>query len=690
MFKHTLTKLLLLSIGFSCSLLPAERNTLRNPDIKAKKTESSRTNPQTPPTQPANPAGNFSSLNVAGNEKIGGDLTVVNDLTVGDNLSASTIALQTNLTVGAALNVNGCVNINNNLKIDSFLNTESVNADTAIICKEICQSLDACKNTTDSLTVVNNARIGGIAYAGEIDPLDNKTTCFSGNVAINDKKILLVNEINPVKCICCPCDDKSPRGCSTGCAEKCIEDDCGTICFSGNMAVKPPKPVPVGQDPFVGIKKLLVNAINPVKLDACGNCIPDEDGTTCMSGNVVLGANPTLNCNDVPVNVDPTRLLVNEINPVTMIDNGVDACGNPRKTCVPDDIGTTCFPSGMAIDGNHTLYVTEIDPVATDDVYGDDYAYDPDTFNEYDLCFEDTRPCAFTQFSGNIRLSNKNLMGNNSHIIGQLSCTNNDPSCIDQTCNPIMLQPDSTTSSILQYPVTECEPVLRLSFTNTDTTQTPFPQGAWVKLTVFGLAQVDGGILFDVCSQLYFYVGAGYPAQCSAFVGSLNGIGSANTLSSTACVEDAYEYNFWSNAFNFPAGPSVPPFPPTGQLSRGSLFGLTPIALDALSAPAIIGTTASSSTLPNSVDILLMGVLPPNTGFPPASTFQMTDITIFYDIISSNLDPANPPCVPVPALDTLDLSFSYTTACCNLLATLTSNGNLPGCIICNDPPTSCG
>jgi hypothetical protein len=72
-------------------------------------------------------------------------------------------------------------------------------------------------------------------------------------------KRLLVNEINPVKL-------------GSGCfGDECLADEDGTTCFSGNVSLEPGK-------------TLLVNQINPADPYDC--TVADEDGLTCFRGNV--------------------------------------------------------------------------------------------------------------------------------------------------------------------------------------------------------------------------------------------------------------------------------------------------------------------------------------------------------------------------------------------------------------------
>lgn len=150
---------------------------------------------------------------------------------------------------------------------------------------------------------------------------------------------VLTNDIDPVKKIQSPITGQPVL----------VADDCGTTSFGGNAAVNP-------------YKKLLVNEINPVRIDprdACGSkLIADDKGVTCFSGNV--GVMPRVHRKDV---------------------NGV-------------------------------LFVNEISPVKTKErkEHGE-VVIDPCTQTPLLECFADNRCEATTMFNGNIQVKNKHMFG---------------------------------------------------------------------------------------------------------------------------------------------------------------------------------------------------------------------------------------------------------------------------------------
>src|SRR5262249_11565500 len=135
----------------------------------------------------------------------------------------------------------------------------------------------------------------------------------NNTIKVNDTLTkLLANEINPAKLM----KGTDPVTLQTG-VPLCVEDDCGTTCMSGNVAVRPEvvkcttlcddkgKTVTVQQDVFAN-KKLLVNEIYPVRLDPV--LIP----------NPIAGGQPS------------------QLQPK-------DTCGNKFYTCNADCEAVTCF-----------------------------------------------------------------------------------------------------------------------------------------------------------------------------------------------------------------------------------------------------------------------------------------------------------------------------------------------------------
>ena len=386
MMHYSLTKIVLLSFGLSSALLadsgpkkfshprPDTKKTALTKSPSQQKTNNTntthtnanRTQVNRTPAHSAS-SGTFSSVSISRNETVSGDLSV------GGKIKANNdVFVKRALKIGddnchqGSLVVNGSQRVTDNLTVDRCINAQSIKTDTLISNSLDCRSAIHSSTKTGSLTVANDAQIGGTLYVDEIDPFNGRTTCFSGNIAIAENKKLLTNEINPVKTISC-CNGIS----------QCVEDDTGTTCFSADAAINPSH-------------KLLVNEINPVKLDEDGQCVVDDTGTTCFSGNVAVSSG--------------NKLFVNEINPVQgceEYDGGTTTMSgnvgilqnlvidgtlytneiNPTLNGEAYDAGTTCFSGNVAVSEGHTLFVNKIDPVQG--------------CEDYD--------CGTTEFSGNVR-----------------------------------------------------------------------------------------------------------------------------------------------------------------------------------------------------------------------------------------------------------------------------------------------
>ena len=373
--------------------------------------------------------------------------------------------------------------------------------------------------------------------------------------------------------------------------------------------------------------------------------------------------------------------MVNAIKPVKRDD---------QDFCVPDEPNNdaiTCFSGNVAVDSKHVLYVNEINPVP---LIG------------CTTCNENVDPCASTHMSGNIGIKQGHYFGQLDDII--LDCA-----------EPLSFygeEPDGDEfppASQLGFPITQCTPVLRLTFKNTDpnNSQTPFPQGAWVRLSLMGKAHLNlmtdctvtnGECHFprtvstDIFSELYFFVGAGFNAPCSSLVGSLSNINpdsGFNTLSGFGCKTE-----FFSTERR-PQARAINPGFPWGT----SLFEFMPTA-DNASPITMLGTIATSALQPNVADILLTGMLrtidldaiyivhPVDANNQPTSVtladvinvecpFFIDNVSIFYEVISPNLDPNHPPCFPQSPLD----PCANPQACLDLVATFTTAAPSP-----NDTP----
>ena len=749
MLNHSLKKLLFLSMAFSSSMLftlhassqqDKNKNTKqsddslrcpcnkKNPPKEITKTKSQLTRsasilekntqekansvekkdrgPSSGPT-----SGSFTSLVVTGNEKVGGNLKVGSDLIVSGTLTGEEATTQSTLKIGGidcctqqgSLAVFGSGELQDGLRVGESVTAQTLTADTVTVTQSSSGSLTSSSENTGSLTVAKNATFYGPLLVDEIDPLNGQTVMFAGNVSVDSDHKLLVNEINPVTCGKIRALEEGTRseGASKGtsssspcigpCQQECLENDCGVTCFSGNVAVNPNK-------------TLYVNEINPVGLDEDGHCIEnDSNGVyTFFSGDVGVR----------------TRLLANTIESTSVLSSNTNGEGC-TTTILP-----VCFSGNVAVDPTKKLLTNTICPITNCITNDSDEASENrgmtrnskcEECEEYDYplppcdgCIPDCSPCAATTFSGYLSVKN-------NHIFGQLDTLGIDPSSDRPMPITLDMQPIDPN---LGYPTTTCVPVLRLSFTNTDTTQfspfpngpfiqqtpssaKPFPQGAWVKLDITGVAQLnfnglsqtaDNKVCFDVFTELYFFVGPGFAAPCSAFVGTLNGINFSNTLSSQLCVT---HNEFKSLPMRVPSPCTRPTA--TGLASTSALFGMAPTALDALSAPAIIGTTVSDASQPCSVDIMLMGVLPyigdggttfnfdqNDYDYPiqlgevldPSCPFSISNITIYFEVISPNVKTV---CFPCPT--ELLPQEAYTTGCENLINCLrftdTDYPNLP-------------
>ena len=173
---------------------------------------------------------------------------------------------------------------------------------------------------------------------------DSGTTCFSGNVGIDCRRKLLVNEIDPVKMVL---DESCSYECPGECFYRCANDyDSKAItCFSGNVGINPNR-------------KLLVKRIDPVtewcasdknreycsEVNCDPSCCEDEacDAAICFSGHIGMD--------------ECKKVRTNFITPV----KGEDCLDNSAY-------GVTCFCGNVGVEKSKSLFVNRICPVQDGD-----------------------------------------------------------------------------------------------------------------------------------------------------------------------------------------------------------------------------------------------------------------------------------------------------------------------------------